>query len=249
MSVIEFENFTLGEGRPKIIVPMVEKTEEAILAFSEKLNDVTCDFVEWRIDHYEHVGEEGVVSELSHKIKEKLDKPLLITFRSEREGGVKTFSDEEYFDLYEDVLTNGKLDLLDVELYMPEGRADEIISLAQEKQVKVVLCNHDFDATPAKDEIVNRLKTMADRGADVCKIAVMPNSPQDVLDLLQATQDAHTAIEQPLITMSMGDLGKVSRACGELVGSSATFGALGEGSAPGQINVDDLEKMLEILKL
>lgn len=249
MSTIEFENFVLGEGRPKIIVPMVEKTEEAILDFAKKLNEITCDFVEWRIDHFEFVAEKGAVSDLSKKIKAVLNKPLLITFRSEREGGVKELSDEKYFELYEDILLNGSLELLDLELYMPEERGDEIIKLAKEQNVKVILCNHDFDATPAKEEIINRLKTMSVRDADICKIAVMPQNNQDVLDLMQATVEASAQIDQPLITMSMGDLGKVSRVCGELIGSSATFGAIGLGSAPGQVNVDDLEEIIHILKI
>lgn len=249
MGTIEFENFVLGEGRPKIIVPIVEQTEEAILSFAKNLNDITCDFIEWRIDHYEFVTEKGAVSELSKKIKDVLDKPLLVTFRSEREGGVKELSDEKYFELYEDILREGSLELLDLELYMPEERGNDIIKLANEHNVKIVLCNHDFDATPAKEEIISRLKIMAERGADVCKIAVMPQNNQDVLDLMQATVEASAQIDQPLITMSMGDLGKVSRVCGELIGSSATFGAVGQGSAPGQVNVDDLAEIIQILKI
>ena len=39
----------------------------------------------------------------------------------------------------------------------------------------------------------------------------------------------------PVVTMSMGALGVVSRMAGEIFGSCITFGAVGEISAPGQI--------------
>ena len=84
-------------------------------------------------------------------------------------------------------------------------------------------------------------------GADVCKMAVMPNSPDDVLNLLSATNDAHALINRPLITMSMGKWGLISRLSGELFGSSLTFGCVGNASAPGQIEADELNTVLQII--
>ena len=53
----------------------------------------------------------------------------------------------------------------------------------------------------------------------------------------------------PLITMSMGALGMVSRVSGQVFGSAATFGSAGTASAPGQVPVVELRKMLATLKL
>ena len=111
------------------------------------------------------------------------------------------------------------------------------------------MCNHDFDATPSQEEIVRRLSLMEEKNADICKIAVMPNSNQDVLTLLQATAEMKSKATRPLITMSMGALGMVSRVSGEVFGSSATFGAAKKASAPGQVPVSVLRDMLENLKL
>ena len=52
---------------------------------------------------------------------------------------------------------------------------------------------------------------------------------------------------QLLITMSMGKLGMVSRISGELFGSCVTFAAGKKASAPGQIAMDDLKNILQIL--
>lgn len=54
---------------------------------------------------------------------------------------------------------------------------------------KVIGSNHDFDKTPAKSDIVFRLRKMQDMEADIPKIAVMPKSRKDVLTLLAATEE------------------------------------------------------------
>lgn len=249
MKVVNIGNLKIGEGRPKIIIPIVAKTENEIIAAAKQAERLECDVIEWRIDHFNEVIEKGAVAKLSKKLKEYTKKPILVTFRSFKEGGVKDISDEAYFDLYQDILENGQLELLDLELFMPEEPVQEMIALAKDKNVKVVLCNHDFDATPEKDEIVQRLVQMEAKGADICKIAVMPNSVDDVLTLLTATREADQKIGQPIITMSMGNLGKISRAAGELFGSAATFGADEEVSAPGQIPVSQLKNILDVFAL
>jgi len=78
---------------------------------------------------------------------------------------------------------------------------------------------------------------------------VMPSSVDDVLTLLSATAERAKVSKTPLITMSMGSLGAVSRVCGELTGSCLTFGTLGKASAPGQIGAEELIGILEALRV
>ena len=113
-------NVTLGEGRPKIIVPIVGKTEAEILEAAVQARDLDCDLIEWRIDFFEKVEEPSQVAVLSHKVKEAIQKPLLVTFRTKKEGGELELSDQAYFDIYAELLKTGAVDLLDVELLMPE---------------------------------------------------------------------------------------------------------------------------------
>lgn len=249
MKSVIVDNVEIGAGRPKVIVPIVGKTEEAILKAAREVQETGCDLVEWRIDHYNKVTEAGAVAELSFKVKEAIGRPLLTTFRSFKEGGELDISDDKYFEIYADLIENGTTDLLDVELFMPEAGAKETIANAKAKGIKVVLCNHDFDKTPAGEEIVKRLLAMEEKGADICKIAVMPQSPDDVLTLLSATQEVYKQVEVPLITMSMGALGMVSRVSGEVFGSAATFGSAGQASAPGQVPVKQLQQIIDTLKL
>ncbi len=85
-------------------------------------------------------------------------------------------------------------------------------------------------------------------GADIAKLASMPNSVDDVLRMMRLTNDMKQKYPLlPIVTMSMGGLGVISRVAGEVFGSCITFGADGEGSAPGQMQMDDLGNILDAL--
>lgn len=248
MKTVTIDTVTLGEGKPKIIVPLVGRTKEEIIQEAEFVATVDCDIVEWRIDFYEGILDFSAAAQFSLEVKEILKKPLLVTFRTKQEGGELALSDEKYFEMYRVFLTEGSFDLVDVELFMPAEGVEQTIALAHENGKKVIMCNHDFDKTPVKEVIVERLCKMQELGADICKIAVMPQTTADVLTLLDATQEMyHEHADRPLITMSMGSLGVVSRVSGATFGSSATFGAAKQASAPGQVSVDELRSILEIL--
>ena len=120
-----------------------------------------------------------------------------------------------------------------------------IASAGQKNQALTFMAE---ELVKAKDEIINRLCKMQDLGADLPKIAVMPNTSEDVVTLLAATEEMSTKhANRPIITMSMGGLGLVSRLAGETFGSALTFGAAKAASAPGQISVDKLATILEVM--
>ena len=66
-------------------------------------------------------------------------------------------------------------------------------------------------------------------------------------DLLHLTMEMSGKLNKPLVTMSMGQMGVISRICGELTGSAITFASAGKASAPGQIAVEDMNVLLEAL--
>ena len=131
---------------------------------------------------------------------------------------------------------------MDLETYLDETRtAEEIGKLrASGSGCLVMASNHDFQKTPSTEEMVRRLRRMEELGADAAKLAVMPTNRQDVLNLLQATVTAAETLSVPVVTMSMGSMGVISRICGSLTGSAMTFASAGEASAPGQIPVEQM---------
>ena len=249
MNTVKVKNVTLGEGKPKICVPIVGITKEDILNQAKALQNVEVDVVEWRVDWFEDVFEfEKVKDVLVDLRKELKELPLLFTFRTSKEGGEKSIENQEYVNLNKSVAATGLVDLVDVEVFTGDEYVKEVIKSAHESNVKVIASNHDFDKTPSKDEIVSRLIKMQDLGADIPKIAVMPTCKLDVLELLEATvimSEQHA--NRPIITMSMAGKGVISRLCGEAIGSCLTFGSVAKASAPGQINVEELNKVLNII--
>ena len=142
----------------------------------------------------------------------------------------------------------GYVDFVDVEIFTGDEIVKKIIDGVHAAGVKVVASNHDFHKTPAKSDIIYRLRKMQDMGADIPKIAVMPQNKRDVLTLLAATEEMVTDYaDRPIITMSMAGTGVISRLCGEVFGSSMTFGAAKKASAPGQMGVADLSTVLDLL--
>lgn len=249
MSTLKIKNITVGEGVPKIIVPLVGTTEEQILQEAALVKELQPDVVEWRVDIYEDVENLAAVKNMITKLRAVFAEELLLfTFRSHKEGGKKEISDAFYVELNQTAITTKNIDLVDVELFNEEGNVNAILSAAKENDVYVIMSNHDFFKTPSKEEIISRLRKMQEYGADIPKIAVMPTSVADVLTLIDATNTMKTQYaDRPLITMSMGGTGVISRLAGEVFGSAFTFGAGKEASAPGQIPVSELRTVLEIL--
>lgn len=249
MNPICIRNLVLGEGRPKICVPIVGKTRMDILAEASSFSAMPVDIVEWRADWYADVSSVEKVIETAKRLRDTLGNiPLLFTFRTANEGGEKAIAPEAYKALNLAVIKSGFADLVDVEVFLGDSLVTEIIQAAHSFGVKVIASNHDFNKTPDKDEIIRRLIKMQDLGADIPKIAVMPNSREDVLTLLAATLEmTEQYADRPVITMSMAGTGVISRLSGETFGSALTFGAASKASAPGQISVEKLHQILGII--
>lgn len=249
MNTVKVRNIVIGEGMPKICVPIVGVTKEAILEEARAITKLPADVVEWRIDWFEGVFDWAQMEDVLKALRETLgEMPILMTFRTSKEGGEKAIDDETYAEINIKAAKTGLIDLVDVEVFTGDEIVKKIIEGAHEAGVKVVASNHDFDKTPDKDDIVGRLCKMQELGADIPKIAVMPQSKKDVLTLLAATEEMATEhADRPIITMSMAGTGVVSRLAGEAFGSALTFGAAAKASAPGQMEVNDLKKVLELI--
>lgn len=248
--VLNIKGIAIGEGRPKLIVPTTGELASEMLASVQKLAAVKeIDVVELRLDYLVNALDKTAVAALTRQVAEHLpEKILLVTFRTQAEGGAAAISDADYGQLYLEILQNGSVDLLDLEMFRSEAIVREVVSQAHKQGVSVVMSSHDFEKTPPKEEIVRRLRQQQTLGADILKIATMPQNAGDVLNLMAATWEVHSQhSDKPLLTMAMGGVGVASRLLGELTGSALTFGMVGKTSAPGQIAAADLHTVLEII--
>ncbi len=250
-SIVTIRTMTLGDGRPKICVPLTDTHLDALIRSARALSDAPFDFVEWRADHYEGLTDAAARTAALQALRETLgDVPILFTIRTTAEGGLANLPVAAYIKINQSVIESGLADLVDVELSKGDSVLESLAASAHRHGVKIVGSKHDFSKTPAEEAIITSLCRMQALGADVAKYAVMPTCEQDVLTLLSATltMKLHHS-DTPVITMSMGPLGAVSRVCGELTGSAVTFGTVGRASAPGQLQTDVLQTFLQQLTL
>jgi len=249
IKTITVKNIIIGEGTPKICVPLVGSSFAQLIEEANYLKTLDLDLVEWRVDFFEHVEKIEKVKEVLREIRAILPQtPLVFTFRSAKEGGEKEVSTSFYFELNKAIAETGLVDIVDVELFNDENDVKALIEAVHSQNVYVIISNHDFHATPVKEEIISRLRKAQELGGDLPKIAVMPASTADVLTLLDATTTMNEQYaDRPIITMSMAGKGVISRLAGELFGSAITFGAAKKASAPGQVSVKELRSVLNLL--
>ena len=249
MKTVTVKNLVIGEGAPKIIVSLMGKDIATVKSEALAYREADFDILEWRVDHFTEVSSVDVVLEAARAIRDVMsDKPLLFTFRSAKEGGEQALAVENYIALNRAAVDSGLVDMIDLELFTGDELIKATVEYAHAKNVAVIMSNHDFHKTPAAQEIVLRLRKMQELGADIPKIALMPQNKTDVLTLLGATLEMQERYaDRPIITMSMAKTGVISRLSGEVFGSAATFGAVKKASAPGQISVTDLRTVLTIL--
>ncbi len=249
MSSVKIGNITLEKGAPKICVSLTSKGEGSVVKEAAEVAKLPCDIAEWRYDMLEAYQLISELDETGTSIREALaGKPLIFTFRTKREGGEKAVTPEQYKALLLNVIETKIADAIDVELFCGEEIFREVCEFAHRYGTVVIGSNHDFEKTPSKEEIIERLQKMFELGADVAKIAVMPQSPADVLTLMAATEEVtRDECTGPVITMSMSPLGSVSRVAGALTGSAMTFASAAKESAPGQLPVETCREIMMVL--
>lgn len=246
MQTVKIKNIVIGEGMPKICIPVTGKTGEEIKKETGEIIKLNPDLVEWRIDCWEEKTGEEKKWEMLKTISDILGEiPLLFTFRTAAEGGSREIGTGDYVKLLKAAAKTGYADLIDVEVFSCGELAKSLIEELHQAGTKVVASNHHFDRTPSREEIFSRMKNMEESGADILKMAVMPENFSDMCRLLEATAAFSRESRHPLITMSMGKTGVLSRLCGEITGSCVTFGAGVNASAPGQMEAGRLRKILE----
>ncbi|MDD7281190.1 type I 3-dehydroquinate dehydratase [Floccifex sp.] len=244
MQIVNIKNIEFGKGKPKICVPIMGSNINELEKEINGLDGLMYDVVEWRMDYYDFDNIDALLQAV-HFIHNKLKKGLLLaTFRTSNEGGVKEISDEQYRIINEAIILSGNIDLVDIEYFRERQVVQSLLTLAHENNVCVIMSNHDFEKTPSYEQMINRLDGMHEMGADIAKLAVMPNDEDDVFTLLKATNDCSS---KPIITMSMGKIGLISRLTGEIYGSCMTFGCADKASAPGQINANELNTVLDVI--
>jgi 3-dehydroquinate dehydratase-1 len=239
----------IGGPKPLICLPLVGETRTKVINEAKELAALQPDLLEWRIDAYDKVeNKEDCLSVLKELRETITNIPLIFTCRIDLEGGFKKISRKNRLELIKAAMESGDVDIVDIELCNDPEFVKIVREIAKLNDVKVILSYHNFTETPSESFIYSKLVEAQTAGADISKLAVMPKDYGDVLTLLSATNKARNEIVLgPIVTISMGSEGAVSRWAGGLFGSDITF-AIGKlASAPGQIPIKELQNGMALL--
>lgn len=240
----------VGEGeQPLVCTPLVGKTRHSILAELKNIVAKQPDLIEWRADYFEEITNLPEVVLMAKQIVDNEDNiPVIFTLRSKSEGGLfEENSPEERLAIIAAVCEGTGVAYVDYELSNPPAQLQKLRQLTAATNTKIIASFHDFNSTPAREVLLEKLAAAREYGADVAKIAVMPGSLEDVLTLLSVTLEAKRIIDIPVITVAMGAYGIASRLFGGIFGSAVTFAVGQDSSAPGQIPIEDLKTVLAIV--
>jgi 3-dehydroquinate dehydratase-1 len=237
-----------GESRMLTCVSVIGENKERIIQEISNAISKGADVIEWRSDYFSQVRDLEEVTQVLDAIKlETKTTPVIFTCRHGNEGGQTEVDQRTRLKLIECALHSKAVDLVDVEMFNGESFLAKVRLLTEEKQKKLILSYHNFQMTPQKNFVTNKFLEGQAGGAHMVKVALMPRTPEDVLTLLNAANEIGKQTELPIIAISMGELGRISRIWGEYVGSCLSYVTVEAPSAPGQLAMEDFKEAHRLL--
>lgn len=242
---MRIKNINIENFNPLVCVPIVDTTIEDSLSTAKTLVEDGATVIEWRLDYLKELSD---IRALDNGLKEMAavcNYTILVgTIRTIAEGGNCTFKADEMKQYLIHIAKSKTCDFIDMEYYTyDEPRS--LITTLKNLGARVICSHHDFDETPEDDIALTLLEEMECSECDVVKMAVMPVTTTDVTRFMDVCNAFAMETNKLTITMSMGELGRVSRFAGNVTGSAVTFGSFNSQSAPGQI---DYKKLQDIIR-
>ena len=214
----------------KLVVSIMPRTLEKAQQLDRSRYD-GADVIEWRADFLD----KNEILTVAPAVFEKFaGREILFTLRTRGEGGQIDLTSEEYLAIIQDIQSIYHPDYIDFEFYSHREVFEQMLEFSN-----LVLSYHNFQETP---------ENMMEILSELTSVSVMAHNEQEVLDLMNYTRGFKTLNpEQDYVTISMGKVGKISRLTADLTGSSWSFASVGEESAPGQIPLENMRRIRELL--
>lgn len=250
--MIQIRHMVLGEGRPKICVPLVSPSFDELDRECAALESQRPDMLEWRVDYLLNKEDFNATADLDKAFRiirsHFQDTPLLTTLRTKSQGGVHKTPGGDYIRLISLILASRWADIIDIEYGHEMLDTKILMARARAQKIPTLMSYHKFKRALSEMEIVDTLENMHSFHPDILKIAVMPKTPLDTAALINAAARVGQRFpDTPIITIGMGPSGVLTRVAGNHLGAPLTFAAGKEASAPGQLTVEEARALLEIL--
>lgn len=227
-----------------VCIPVLAIDYESIHEQLTMINYDSIDLVEIRLDYYVFIDDFHQLDALFNSINVAIKKPYIVTLRSVNEGGKYVGDIQSYISIYQYILTKYTFYALDIELQYAK-EAQEIITLAHDKNIQCIISYHNFDNTPSLLSLINVYSNMLLIPNAIYKIAVMIHNNSELVRLLNFSQQLN--YQHQHIIIGMGQSGLITRVMPQLFHSMITFGSVSQSSAPGQLHINQLSEILNIL--
>lgn len=228
------------ELRPPVICgAVIGEDHGAMDAAVNRALDQGADLVELRLD--------GLRDLSGWQRLLRQDVPMIVTNRTEREGGYFRGKEDERVKPLLEGITKG-VACIDIEFSTPQGQLREVVHAAREHGTSVMMSHHNFEKVPSPGAMVDIARQMVDAGCDIAKLIGYAKRPREVLAVFDFLVQASDLIDVPVVAFAMGEAGRFSRIIAPLFGSPIVYAAAVEETAPGQFDVATARRLLDDLK-
>jgi 3-dehydroquinate dehydratase-1 len=246
---VSLRNTVIGGPTLQICVPLMAPNKTGLLKEAQTALKHKPDLLEWRADAFASgIDRDTCLDALTALRGVIRNIPLIFTYRRHREGGFAKISVDKREGLILSAIQSGHADMIDIELSNDEVFIQNIQKATNDSGLQLILSYHNFKVTPKPEYIIDTLLQAQNSGADIAKVAVMPQNFEDVLTLMNAALKARKGgLNIPMIAISMGPLGTLTRLAGKFFGSDISFASSQTSSAPGQMPIHELRQAMTIL--
>ena len=189
------------------------------------------DILEIRVDQFKKIEPAYIKNVIN--VRREIGVPLILTVRSKNEGGQRDVPNQLKLNIFKENIP--LVDAVDIELKSPI--LPEVVKAARKNKKKVIVSWHNLKTTP-NDKILKDILNKAKRsGADIVKIAAKANKKEDLNRLMKFTMENKS---RNIVTISLGDIGSISRLVFPGLGSLITYAYINKPSGSGQRPLGEL---------
>ena len=215
------------------------------------------DLIEFRFDYINEAKfiTHSLLKEIINIIPPKI--PKIFTFRRKQEGGQYNLSMNERLDVLRHLI-EVKPDYLDVEINSESKVLKSLIDLAYDNKVKLIFSYHDFEKcvtyektteilTKFDEKLKRELLINVDKiNGSIFKIISTARVFDDNVQVLNICKKLYQQ-DKTFVCFAMGEVGLLSRILCVKFGSLWTYGSLEEKTAPGQIKIEKIREIHQLL--
>ena len=223
----------------------------------ESVLDKSPDLIEFRFDYINdaNIITHSFLKELVSIIPPKI--PKIFTFRKKQEGGQYIIGKNERLDVLRRLI-EVKPDYLDIEINSEPEILQTLIDLAYNHNVQLIFSYHDFEKSITYEEIAEMLIKFHEQlkneliidlskiHESIFKIILTARVFDDNLNVLNICKKLSLQ-NKKFVCFTMGEMGILARILCVKFGSSWTYGSLEEKTAPGQINVEKIREIHQLI--